>query len=69
MRRTPVGFTAIKDILGGKYHRLPIIEDDGKIVPDSWAIADYLDLTYPDQRPLFATPSERVMARFFDAWL
>jgi hypothetical protein len=32
MRRTPVGFTAIKDILGGKYQRLPIIEDDGKIV-------------------------------------
>jgi glutathione S-transferase len=61
-----VCFTAIKHILGGKY-RLPLIEHDGKIVPDSWAIADYLDLTSPDQRPLFATPGERVMARFFDA--
>ena len=65
----PVGFTDIKTILGGKYHQLPIIEDNGTIVPDSWAIADYLDLTYPDHRPLFATPGERVMARFFDAWL
>lgn len=65
----PVGFTAIRAILGGKYQRLPIIDDGGVIVPDSLAIADYLDKTYPDRPPLFATPGERVMARFFDAWL
>lgn len=65
----PVGFTGIRDILDGKYQRLPIIDDAGTIVPDSLAIADYLDRTYPDRPPLFATRSERVMARFFDAWL
>jgi glutathione S-transferase len=65
----PVGFTGIKNILGGKYERLPIIEDGGAIIPDSWSIADYLDKTYPDEPPLFATPAERIMARFFDGWL
>ena len=65
----PVGFTEIKSILGGKYERLPIIDDGGTIVPDSWAIADYLDRTYPDRPPLFATPAERVAARFFEGWL
>jgi len=62
----PVGFTAIKNILGGKYERLPIIDDGGTIVPDSLGIADYLD---PDRPLLFRTPGERVMARFFDGWL
>src|SRR5215471_3207478 len=65
----PVGFTGIRNILGGKYERLPIIDDAGTIVPDSWAIADYLDRTYPDRPPLFATKAERVAAKFFDAWL
>src|SRR5215475_10787097 len=55
----PVGFTAIKQILDGKYQRLPIIDDAGTIVPDSWAIADYLDRTYPDRPPLFTTQAER----------
>jgi len=65
----PVGFTAIRTILGGKYERLPIIDDGGTIVPDSLAIADYLDRTYPDRPALFNTPGERVAARFFDGWL
>src|SRR5215468_9855878 len=58
----PVGFTGIKDILAGKYQRLPIIDDNGTIVPDSWAIADYLDRTYPGRPALFPTPGHRVMA-------
>jgi glutathione S-transferase len=65
----PVAFTGIKNILGGKHTRLPVIDDDGTIVPDSFAIAEYLDVTYPDRRSLFATPGERVMARFLDTWL
>src|SRR5215468_7749989 len=65
----PVGFTGIKKILDGRYERLPIIEDRGTIVQDSWAIADYLDRTYPDRPMLFATKGERTAARFFDGWL
>ncbi len=65
----PVGFTGIKDILNGQYQRLPIIDDAGTIVPDSWSIADYLDRTYPDRPPIFATRADRIAAKFFDAWL
>jgi len=64
----PVTYMGIRKILDGKYDRLPVIDDGGTLVNDSWAIADYLDRTYPDRPPLFATPGERAMARFFDGW-
>ncbi|HEY4343629.1 MAG TPA: glutathione S-transferase family protein [Parvibaculum sp.] len=63
----PVGFTEIPKLCDGKYKTVPIIEDKGTTVCDSWAIADYLDKTYPE-KPLFASPQERAMARFFDGW-
>jgi len=63
----PVGFTDIPALCGGKYKTVPIIEDGTTTVCDSWAIADYLDKTYPE-RPLFSSPQERAMTRFFDGW-
>lgn len=64
---SPVGFIGIPKLCGGKYKTVPIVEDGEKTVCDSWAIADYLDKTYPD-RPLFSSPQERAMARFFEGW-
>lgn len=63
----PVGFCDIPAIAGGGYKTVPIIEDGATVICDSWAIADYLDQTYPD-RPLFASASERSLAEFFDNW-
>ena len=34
---------------------VPVLVDGQTVVHDSWAIAEYLDETYP-QRPLFACP-------------
>ena len=65
----PVAFTAIRNILDGRYEQVPILEDNGQVVPDSWAIAQYLDRTYPDRAPLFRTQGEYVAARFFDRWM
>jgi len=64
----PVGFCDIPTIAGGRFKTVPIIEDGPETVGDSWAIADYLDKTYPD-RPLFASQGERSLTRFFDNWL
>ena len=65
----PVAFTGIRKILDGRYEQVPIIEDNGQVVADSWAIAQYLDRTYPDRAPLFRTYGEYVAARFFDRWI
>ncbi len=67
MCRQPIW--ASRSILDGSYNRLPVIEDDGKIVKDSLLIADYLDETYPDRPPLFRTKSERNFMRCLDAWM
>jgi glutathione S-transferase len=64
----PVGFTEIPRLCGGGFKTVPILEDDGRVIHDSWAIADHLDAAYPE-RPLFASPAERGLCRFTEAWL
>ncbi|MFZ3034727.1 MAG: glutathione S-transferase family protein [Parvibaculum sp.] len=64
----PVGFTEIPKLCGSRYKTVPIIEDGETTVCDSWAIADYLDVTYPDRPKLFSSQQERAMIRFFDNW-
>jgi glutathione S-transferase len=47
---------------------VPIIEDDGQVVHDSWAIACHLDDHYPDHPSLFDGPAGRGAARFITIW-
>jgi glutathione S-transferase len=62
----PVPFSGIAAAAGGISKTVPIIEDGGKTVADSFAIAEYLDEAYPD-RPLFAPgPAGRAAARFVE---
>src|SRR4051794_33462188 len=63
----PVGFTDIPTLLGGAYETVPIIDDGGRTVGDSWAIADYLDEAYPDRPRLFGSPTERELCRYVEA--
>lgn len=65
----PVAFTDIATIADGAGKTVPIIDDGGKIVCDSWAIADYLDEAYPDRPRLFGTPAERGLCRLLDSSL
>ncbi len=48
--------------------RVPVIRDGDTVVSDSWAIADYLERTYPDRPSLFGGPLGQVHARFINAW-
>lgn len=68
VKTTPVGFTQIPTICSGKFKTVPIIEDGEATICDSWAIAEYLDKSYPDLPLLFSSPEERAMVRFFDSW-
>jgi glutathione S-transferase len=63
----PVGFTQIAAVGDGSFRSLPVLQDGGKWIGDSWAIADYLNEAYPDA-PLFASPGERGTAVFFEKW-
>jgi len=65
----PGGFTGILERTGGRSERVPVIEDQGHWVLDSWAIAEYLDEKYPERPMLFAGESVKVLTRFTEYWL
>jgi glutathione S-transferase len=48
--------------------RVPVIRDGDRVVNDSWAIAEYLEDTYPDRPSLFGGATGRAHARFINAW-
>jgi glutathione S-transferase len=48
--------------------RVPVINDGGRVVSDSWAIAEYLEDTYPERPSLFGGAAGRAHARFVNAW-
>ena len=48
--------------------RVPVIRDGGTVVADSWAIAGYLEDSYPDRPSLFGGAAGRAHARFINAW-
>ena len=63
-----VGFMDIAKLLGGRFKTVPIIEQGETSLAESWDIAEYLDQSFPDRPPLFATPAEHSLVRLFDAW-
>jgi glutathione S-transferase len=66
-RDEPCGFNEKQKIAFAQSQTYPVIHDGTKIVKDSWAIAGYLDETYPD-RPLFPNDPSRAYARFVNGW-
>ena len=48
--------------------RVPVLVDDGRVIADSWAIAIYLEETYPDRPSLFGASSTAAVSRFINAW-
>jgi glutathione S-transferase len=48
--------------------RVPVIVDDGRVVHDSTAIADYLESRYADRPSLFGGEAARALTRFVQNW-
>jgi glutathione S-transferase len=48
--------------------RVPVLVDGGRAVSDSWAIALYLEDTYPERPSLFGGPAAIAVTRFVNAW-
>lgn len=63
-----VGFMAIRRIGDGRFERVPVLEDDGEFVDDSWRIAEYLDGKATGRR-LFPDEGSRAFARFTEYWV
>jgi len=64
----PTRFTDIASICGGGQKTVPVIEDGDRLIADSWAIADYLEETYPDRPLLFGGSAGRAFALFIQGW-
>jgi glutathione S-transferase len=47
--------------------RVPVIQDGERVIYDSWAIAEYLEDTYPDRPSLFGGGA-RAVTRFIANW-
>lgn len=60
----PWRFTETEALAFSGQARVPVLVDGETTIADSWAIAQYLDATYPD-RPLLGDPAH---VRFINAW-
>ena len=65
-RATP--YAAIKDIGDGFSPTVPVIDDGGRLIRESFDIALHLENAYPDRPSLFGGDGGKAMARFVDSW-
>ncbi|MDN2565011.1 glutathione S-transferase family protein [Aquibium sp. A9E412] len=66
--RVPTGFTEVPRVEGGVSKTVPVIRDGEQVVTDSFAIAVYLEETYPDRPTLFDGAGGLAAARFVERW-
>jgi glutathione S-transferase len=64
----PTRFLDIPNVEGGVSKMVPVIRDGDAVVADSFAIALYLEETYPDRPSLFRGKGGEAMARFIERW-
>jgi glutathione S-transferase len=67
-KSVPTRFLEIPKIENGVSETVPVIRDGLTVVADSFAIALYLEKTYPDRPTLFGGPGGEAMARFVERW-
>ena len=65
----PTAFTEIAAIGDGRSKSVPVLNDNGVIVGDSFDIAVYLDDAYPDLPPLFGHDGVVAAARLVESWV
>ena len=65
-RATP--FTRIAPMTDGFSRTVPVLEDHGTRISDSFAIALHLEETYPAAPSLFAGEGGRALSRFVESW-
>jgi glutathione S-transferase len=64
----PWCFTEKQAIAPYKSEKVPVLLDDENHIVDSWAIANYLEDTYPDRPSLFGGEGGRAIGRMINWW-
>lgn len=64
----PWRFTEKEAIAPSMQERVPVIVDDGDWVADSWAIAVYLEITYPERPSLFSGGAGLALSRLYSTY-
>ena len=64
----PTRFLEVPQVEGGASKIVPVIRDGDKVVADSFAIALYLEETYPQRPSLFGGEGGKAAARFIERW-
>lgn len=64
----PIGFTDIPQAFGGRFKTVPVIEHGGRMLAESWDIAEYIDRTFPANPALFSGAAEHAMIQLMDTW-
>src|SRR3954462_14547977 len=65
----PWRFSDKEALAFAKSKTVPVIDDGGTAIADSWNIAVYLDEAYPQRPGLFASVESRALAEFFGHWM
>ena len=64
-----VGFTEKWKLEFSGQNLLPVLDDNGTIVCDSWKIAEYLEATYPNAPELFPGAEGKLLAKLTTEWI
>jgi glutathione S-transferase len=64
----PTQFSEIAKIGHGQVRTVPAIADGERLIGDSWAIAQYLEATYPERPSLFGGAGGEAVTRFVQNW-
>jgi glutathione S-transferase len=67
-QEVPTPFTAIKSVEGGFSPTVPVINDNGRLVRDSFDIALYLEDRYPDAPSLFGGEGGMALTRMVEGY-
>jgi glutathione S-transferase len=67
-QEVPTPFTAIKSVEGGFSPTVPVINDNGRLVRDSFDIALYLEDLYPDAPSLFGGEGGKALSRMVEGY-
>jgi len=67
--RVAMKFTDRSCIAASGQERVPVLDDDGTIIHDSWSIATHLEEQYPDRPSLFGGPIGKGTALLFNNWV
>jgi glutathione S-transferase len=68
VKTIPWRFTDKEKIAPTGQGRVPVLVDKDRWIADSWAIATYLEETYPDRPSLFGGGAGRALSRFYNNW-